>query len=385
MAIRGKFAQWFEEEFTAQLRKPKYRILYPDVWDKTDSDSYVINEQALAELARSVHNGYFAQDKKKDAAGNPRFAESKLSAKGEGGKTAADESAYNLIMKDKERLLSMDSKLRFISSHSALKEGWDNPNVFQICTLNETNSVMKKRQEIGRGLRLVVDQSGERVPYGFEVNTLTVMANESYEDFVTQLQKEIEEEEGIKFGTIEKHQFANIVVSAEHEVKAFLGAKVSEEIYQHMQAQGYIDNKGKIQESLKVALAESKVNLPEHLAEHTDAIVATISKVAKGLSIKKHEEKKTAQLREDNCKQVVLGENFKALWDRIKYKTTYRVSFDVGDLVAKCIDEIRATVDVRSAKFDYTKVSVEISKAELGTTVKESKVHTYLASQLSAA
>ena len=247
---QGKFAQWFEEEFTQQLRKPKYRLLYPSIWDKDSSGKPVLNEQALKELASSVHNGYFAQDKKKDASGNPQFAESKLSAKGEGGKTAADESAYNLIMKDKEKLLSIDEKLRFIFSHSALKEGWDNPNVFQICTLNETNSVMKKRQEIGRGLRLAVDQSGERVPYGFEVNTLTVMANESYEQFVTELQKEIEKEEGIKFGAVEKHQFANIVVSDELDKKEFLGAKKSEEIYQHLADKGYIDKKGKIQDSL---------------------------------------------------------------------------------------------------------------------------------------
>ena len=213
--VQGKFASWFEEEFAQQLRKPKYRILYPSVWEKNDAGKQIINEHALKELASSVHNGYFAQDKKKDASGNPLYAESKLSAKGEGGKTAADESAYNLIMKDKEKLLSMNEKLRFIFSHSALKEGWDNPNVFQICTLNETNSVMKKRQEIGRGLRLAVDQSGERVPYGFEVNTLTVMANESYDQFVAALQKEIEEEEGIKFGAVEKHQFANIVISGE--------------------------------------------------------------------------------------------------------------------------------------------------------------------------
>lgn len=377
VAIKGKFAQWFEEEFTAQLRKPKYKVLYPDVWTQDASGKSVINELALAELARSVHNGYFAQDKKKDANGNPQFAESKFDKNGEGKNTAADESAYNLIMKDKEKLLSMGSKLRFIFSHSALKEGWDNPNVFQICTLNETNSVMKKRQEIGRGLRLAVDQSGERVPYGFEVNTLTVMANESYEDFVTQLQKEIEEEEGIKFGTIEKHQFANIVVSKEHEERTFLGAKASEEIFAHMLAQNYIDNKGKIQDSLKIALAENKVNLPEHFAEHADAIIATIGKVAKGLSIKKHEEKKTAQLREDNGKQVVLGEDFKALWDRIKYKTTYRVNFSVADLVKKCIEEIRASVDVRSAKFEYTKVSVEISGSGLDATVQENKTHTH--------
>jgi type III restriction enzyme len=375
--VQGKFAQWFEDEFKAQLRKPKYRVLYPDLWGQDASGKSVINEQALVELASSVHNGYFAQDKKKDAAGNPQFSESKFDKNGDGKNTAADESAYNLIMKDKEKLLSLDSKLRFIFSHSALKEGWDNPNVFQICTLNETNSVMKKRQEIGRGLRLAVDQSGQRVPYGFEVNTLTVMVNESYEDFVAQLQKEIEEEEGIKFGTIEKHQFANILVSAAHEDKAFLGAKASEVIYQHLHAEGYIDSKGKIQDSLKQALADNKVNLPDQFAQHSEAILATIGKVAKGLSIKKFEEKKTAKLREDNGKQVVLGDDFKALWDRIKYKTTYRVNFSVGDLVATCIKEIRASVDVRSAKFDYTKVSVEISKAELATTVVDNKTHTY--------
>ncbi|BDC88356.1 DEAD/DEAH box helicase family protein [Aeromonas caviae] len=375
--VQGKFALWFEDEFKAQLRKPKYRVLYPELWEQDASGKQVINEQALVELARCVHNGYFAQDKKKDAAGNPQFAESKFDKNGDGKNTAADESAYNLIMKDKEKLLSLDSKLRFIFSHSALKEGWDNPNVFQICTLNETNSVMKKRQEIGRGLRLAVDQSGQRVPYGFEVNTLTVMANESYEDFVAQLQKEIEEEEGIKFGTIEKHQFANILVSAAHEDKAFLGAKASEAIYQHLHAEGYIDSKGKIQDALKQALADNKVNLPDQFAEHAEAILATIGKVAKGLSIKKFEEKKTAKLREDNGKQVVLGDDFKALWDRIKYKTTYRVNFSVGDLVATCIKEIRASVDVRSAKFDYTKVSVEISGAGLKSSVQENKTHTY--------
>ncbi len=375
--VQGKFAKWFEEEFTQQLRKPKYRVLYPSIWDKNEADKPTLNEHALKELASSVHNGYFAQDKKKDASGNPLFAESKLSAKGEGGKTAADESAYNLIMKDKEKLLSMDEKLRFIFSHSALKEGWDNPNVFQICTLNETNSVMKKRQEIGRGLRLAVDQSGERVPYGFEVNTLTVMANESYDQFVAALQKEIEEEEGIKFGAVEKHQFANIVISDEHDTKEFLGAKKSEEIYQHLADKGYIDKKGKILDSLKTALVDNTVSLPESVQEHSDAILATLTKVAKGLSIKKHEEKKTATLREDNGKQIVLGDDFKALWNRIKYKTTYRVNFSVGELVQKCIKEIRASVAVASAKFEYKKVKVAITEAELETFDEESKIQYY--------
>lgn len=148
----GKFAQWFEE----------------------------IYQQEARQSADGVHDGYFSQDKDTS------------------GKTKADDDTYALIMKDKEKLLSFDSPLRFIFSHSALKEGWDNPNVFQICTLNETQSPIKKRQEIGRGLRLAVNQQGERVRDD-SVNILTVIPNESYESFAANLQQEYENECGIKF------------------------------------------------------------------------------------------------------------------------------------------------------------------------------------------
>ena len=135
-----------------------------------------------------LHNGDFAQDKKgvlKDTRGD----------------TQADDEVYNLIMKDKERLLSLDEPLRFIFSHSALREGWDNPNVFRICTLNETRSTVKKRQEIGRGLRLPVEQSGKRV-FDASVNRLFVVANESYDDFARALQTEYEEDCGVTFGQV---------------------------------------------------------------------------------------------------------------------------------------------------------------------------------------
>jgi type III restriction enzyme len=122
------------------------------------------------------------------------------------GETKADDDTYSLIMKDKEKLLNLDNSLRFIFSHSALREGWDNPNVFQICTLNETKSEIKKRQEIGRGLRLAVDQTGKRT-YDQNINQLTVIANESYDDFAKALQKEIEEDCGVEFkGRIKKTQ-----------------------------------------------------------------------------------------------------------------------------------------------------------------------------------
>src|SRR6185436_15782108 len=123
------------------------------------------------------------------------------------------ERAYNLIMKEKEKLLSFDTPLKFIFSHSALREGWDNPNVFQICTLRDIQTERERRQTIGRGLRLCVNQDGDRI-HGFEVNTLTVVAMESYERFAERLQKEIEEDTGIRFGIIEPHQFAAIVIAA---------------------------------------------------------------------------------------------------------------------------------------------------------------------------
>ncbi len=163
--IKGKFSQWFEESYNYYKNKFSGIINYP---------------------VESVHNGYFAQDK------TGKFKDSST------GESKADDDTYHLIMKDKERLLDKDEPLRFIFSHSALREGWDNPNVFQICTLNETISEMKKRQEIGRGLRLCVDQSGIRV-MDKNTNRLTVIANESYEDFARKLQKEIEDDCGVEF------------------------------------------------------------------------------------------------------------------------------------------------------------------------------------------
>ncbi|MFR9542790.1 MAG: DEAD/DEAH box helicase family protein [Rikenellaceae bacterium] len=160
----GKYAQIFEEEYTKLIRKPKYHTLFDDLRDREVEVS-------------NVHNGYFSVDKVSKSSNKKDKYECYVDST---GKTAKDDDAYNLIMQDKERLLSFDTPLRFIFSHSALREGWDNPNVFQICTLNESSKEIKKRQEIGRGLRLCVNQNGERVR-GFEVNTLTVMANESYE------------------------------------------------------------------------------------------------------------------------------------------------------------------------------------------------------------
>lgn len=171
---KGQFAKWFEEAYEKISTKPKYI----GVMDGLNTED--------------VHDGYFAADK----AGNWKDSRD---SKGEGAKTKDDDTAYHLIMQKKEELLDINTPLRFIFSHSALREGWDNPNVFNICTLNESSSEMKKRQEIGRGLRLPVNADGERVR-DENVNILTVIANESYADFSRKLQTEIEDETGISFG-----------------------------------------------------------------------------------------------------------------------------------------------------------------------------------------
>lgn len=164
--LKGKFAVWFAEIYNELISKPAY--------------------QSLNKYSDEIHNGYFSQDKKGRV-------------KDTSGETQADDDTYNLIMKDKETLLDMNNPLRFIFSHTALREGWDNPNVFQICTLNETKSEIKKRQEIGRGLRLAVNQDGVRC-YDRNINRLTVVANEAYNDFAKALQNELQEDCGVDFG-----------------------------------------------------------------------------------------------------------------------------------------------------------------------------------------
>ena len=191
--VKGDYAIWFEEIFKkyAQI----YRTKYADLFTTEPSVDYFapskVHETDIPQLhpeyfeVSKVHNGYFSQDRKgayKDTNGNTR----------------ADDDTYTLIMKDKERLLDLDEPLRFIFSHSALREGWDNPNVFQICTLNESKSDIRKRQEIGRGLRLPVNNKGVRIQ-DKRVNVLTVVANETYQDFSEALQREIQEETGVQF------------------------------------------------------------------------------------------------------------------------------------------------------------------------------------------
>ena len=340
----GEYAEIFEKEYQKLIRKTKYASLFGEMKD-------------VAIDASHVHNGYFSIDKKSKASNKKEKYEY---FKDTSGSVNADEDTYNLIMRDKEKLLSFDSKLRFIFSHSALKEGWDNPNVFQICALKDAgNSENKRRQEIGRGLRLCVNQEGERI-YGFETNTLTVMATESYATYVDNLQKEIETDTGIRFGILESHSFNNVVMSIEGDDVSYLGQEKSEQLYDYLILKGYIDKKGKVLDLLRIAIKEDAVELPEEFteSEHVENQILSNLKAAAGkLQIKNQDDKKKVQVN----KRVLNSPEFKELWERVKYKTTFSVDFDSASLVKECIKALDDRLKITRGKLHYTKVKVAMS------------------------
>ncbi|HBO8109025.1 type III restriction-modification system endonuclease [Pseudomonas aeruginosa] len=345
--VKGVYAQIFEEEYRRAAKLPAYQSLFAEI--------------DLAFAAEDVHNGYFSIDKK---GGWTDTAENNA------GNRENAERAYNLIMKEKEKLLSFGTPLKFIFSHSALKEGWDNPNVFQICTLRDIQTERERRQTIGRGLRLCVNQDGERVR-GFEVNTLTVVATENYEQFAENLQKEIEKDTGIRFGIVEQHQFAAIAVTGADGHAAPLGIEQSKALWEHLKAAGHIDAKGKVQDSLKTALKNGTLELPDEFDAQKAQIAEVLRKVSGRLDIKNADERRQVPLRKGkDGKAVYLSDEFKALWDRIKHQTTYRVQFDNAKLVTDCIAALQKAPVIAKARLQWRKADISIGKAGVAATEK---------------
>lgn len=333
--VKGVYAGIFEEEYKRLAKHPDYQSLFSEV-DFNHS-------------AEDVHNGYFSIDKK---GGWSDTAENNA------GNRDNAERAYNLIMKEKEKLLSFSTPLKFIFSHSALKEGWDNPNVFQICTLRDIQSERERRQTIGRGLRLCVNQSGERVR-GFEVNTLTVIATENYETFAENLQKEIEEDTGIRFGIVEEHQFAAVAITSADGVSKPLGFEQSKVLWDFLRSQHYVNAKGQVQDSLKQALKEGLLQLPPEFEAQRSQIVELLKKVSGRLEIKNADERRAVPARQ----AVLQSEEFKALWDRIKHQTTYRVDFDNEKLITDCINNLQKAPAVFRPRLQWRKADLAIGKS----------------------
>lgn len=342
----------FEEEYRRLARSADYQSLFKEI--------------DLEIEVEDVHNGYFSIDKKGG------FKEIERGARGQmlASNNENLERAYNLIMKDKEKLLSFDTKLKFIFSHSALKEGWDNPNVFQICTLRDMGSERERRQTIGRGLRLCVNQNGERLR-GNDVNTLTVIATENYEKFAENLQKEIEQDTGIRFGIVEPHQFATIQTLNQQGNVSPLGVELSEKIWKFLKDQSYVDAKGKVQDSLRAVLKDGKFKLSEEIKQElvkdhgegqavviTSDIQGVLRKLAGKLDIKNADDRKVIRTRE----AVLESNDFRQLWERIKYKTTYRVEFDNLKLLNDCADAIRNCPPITKTRAQFRKADIAIGK-----------------------
>jgi len=329
--LPGKFAEALESELRAFAQESRYADL-----------------EWLRQPLDGLHNGYFAQDRKGIA-------------KDSRGDTQADDEVYNLIMKDKERLLSLEEPLRFIFSHSALREGWDNPNVFQICTLNETRSAVKKRQEIGRGLRLPVDQSGIRV-FDESVNKLYVMANESYEDFARALQTEYEEECGVTFGKVPFTallKLTRVVDGAERSIDC----EAAEAIRAALIQQGMLDANGRLQPAFDPKRSDFKLTLPGALRDLAPVVVDLLAAYQIERHVRRERDEVTSRLR----KEVSLSPEFVALWDRIKPKTTYRLEFDTNALVQRAVDAIRRMEPIEAPRIQIATGRVLVSKGGVST------------------
>lgn len=326
---KGVYAKMFEECYNELIEQPKYKEV-KDFFNKE---------------ANEVHDGYFSKDKK-----------GKI--KNTNGDTVDDYSTYNTIMKDKEWLLSFDCPLRFIFSHSALKEGWDNPNVFQICTLIENRTTFTCRQKIGRGLRLCVDQTGERID-DKGINILHVIAEESFAEFADKLQKEIEDETGVKFGILDIDMFVNISYTDENGEEKQTSATDARGILEHFRAKNYIDTKGKIKDTLKNDLLAGKVDLPKKFERAKDRIIKQIENADKKVVIMPSYKQVSVKRKDD----VFENDAFIELWNKLKQKTIYRINMNKDTLIEKCVKAISEMDQIGKAKISKETVKLNIQKS----------------------
>lgn len=344
----GQYVQWFDELLREERdRYPAWGALLPD-----DPQEY--------------RKAYFAQMKSgKGKAAKLTFVDSK----GE-GTTAKDDDAYDLIMKDKARLLSEETPTRFIFSHSALREGWDNPNVFQICTLREMGGETERRQTIGRGLRLPVDKYGERIAEP-GIAQLTVIANESYAEFAKSLQDEYKKA-GVQLGFVRKGEFAQIPV-VDGDSEAPLGYEASERIYAALQAGGFLDKDGRVTDRFAPTTLGFDLGLPVDFAWATDFVIELVDKCKLDKLVKPKKLRASRQLN----KELYWSEEFEDFWYAISSKTTYRVKVGRDDIIGQSVDKLRDLDEnprIEPLRIQVTKAGLKIQRG--GAKTEERGVRT---------
>jgi type III restriction enzyme len=375
---KGMYARIFEEEYVAALNDVLALKLEAD-----ESDYFRYLEGIPTE---KTHEGYFSVDKK-----TKHLVDPKIKKRGELAGESDDESAYDLILKDKERLLSRAAPVRFIFSHSALREGWDNPNVFQICTLKHSDSTVSRRQEVGRGLRLCVDQQGERMDAPatvHAVNVLTVIANESYRDFVAGLQKDISDTLSDRPRVADQSYFENKVLNT-LEGEVTVTPQMARQIYRYLVKNDYTDDADRITETYHTAReAESRAELPDELKPYTPAVFALIDSVFSKVQLPTPSNDREARANKLNAN--FHKKEFQALWRHINRKAAYTVHFDSAELITKCIATLNKELRVQPLRYTVVagqqneQVDADTLKRGEGFGINETRVDKHRASVHSA-
>lgn len=339
-ARNGIFADMFEEE---------YRDIIDNLRTVADDEEYL---RYLAMIpAASTHAGYFSVDKK------GHLANGKLMNKKE--KISDDIDAYDLIMKNKEILLDRDperSPVRFIFSHSALREGWDNPNVFQICTLKQSGSEVRKRQEVGRGLRLCVNQDGERMDSSFlgsdvhNINILTVIASESYDSFAKALQSEIAEAVSGRPRAVVEALFQGKVIKDDDGNEVVIDPDMARAIHVGLILNGYIDERYALTDKYYEAKANNDIKVADEAADCKQAVIEILDSIYDPNTMQP-ENARSSNVELTVEKDKLEMPEFKALWKKIRRKSLYRVNFDTDELVDKSIDTLNHKLRVSKIYF----------------------------------
>jgi type III restriction enzyme len=332
---KGEYARIFEEEYTQYLN---------EVLD-LDETAYIKYLKGIP--VGKTHSGYFSIDKK-----SKRQVDSDVAARGENAGLSDDVDAYDLILKDKERLLSLAEPVRFIFSHSALREGWDNPNVFVICALKHSDNTISRRQEVGRGLRLSVNQQGDRMDHPaivHDVNVLTVVASESYKDFVAALQKDISDSLSARPKVANEEYFTGKVFKTPTgDVQ--VTPQLAKQIYRYLVKNDYTDDADRIAGAYHDAKkAGTLADLPPELKPHAEQVFQLIDSFFSASQlpdIGDDRRPKKNPLNANFDKQ-----EFKALWNRINRKAAYSVDFDSDELVQKAVKELDAALRVTPLQY----------------------------------
>ena len=350
--VNGKYARMFEEEYADIVGNLQLAI---------DEEDYIQYLDSIP--ASKTHAGYFSVD------GKGKMINSKVGRK---ETTSDDVSAYELIMKNKELLLDRDPKrspVRFIFSHSALREGWDNPNVFQICTLKQSNSEVRKRQEVGRGLRLCVNRDGERMDENVlgnevhEINVLTVIASESYDSFTRGLQTELSEAVADRPRAVLPELFAGKKITDTNGNTDVISEDIAREIWMDLRVNGYIDRSNALTEKYHADKDEGKVQVLDEVKDYAASILQILDSVFDPNALKPEDARKNnieLHINEDNFSKP----QFQALWAKINAKSAYTVSFDPAELISKSITALNDKLRVNKIFFNVESGSMSSIDAD---------------------